>query len=274
MDAKWIALAREAGLAAEHIAMGATALGRARFDREAYYAQAFFALSTGLERAGKIGFLLDRALERDGEFPPTRELEGFHHDLRRVVDELDAIAQRRGAGERERLPRTEIHDGIIGVLTDFAKNLGRYYNLDLLTGDARASRRDAPIAAWNERVTRPVLVKHYPANRRLRDLRIANDLSALVEGVSSVRFHNEAGDPVRSFQQAHLLGAEARVARRWERMYVLQIARFIAETLDRLSDGARKMGLQQVPDLSDFFAVYHNDDRLFRTKETWSIYQG
>lgn len=274
VDANWIALAREAALAAEHIAIGATALGKARFDRDAYYAQAFFALSTGLERAGKIGLLLDLTLEREGEFPKTSELEKYRHDLRRLVDELDTVSARRGGSGNERLPRTLIHDGIIEVLTDFAKNVGRYYNLNLVTGSAGAVRGGDPIAAWRRRVTVPVLAKHYPAKRRLKDLRTAHDLGALVEGFATVAFHGERGDPVSSFEHAQLLGAEARVARPWERVYVLQLARFITEVLGRLSDGARELGLEQIPDLSEFFAIYLNDDDFFRSRRTWSIYPG
>ena len=36
-DANWNALTREAGLASEHIAIGATALGRANYAQVAYY---------------------------------------------------------------------------------------------------------------------------------------------------------------------------------------------------------------------------------------------
>jgi hypothetical protein len=274
VDANSIALAREAALAAEHIAIGATALGKARFDREAYYAQAFFALSTGLERAGKIGLLLDLTLERKGEFPVTSELEEYRHDLRRLLDELDAMSARRGGSAEERLPRTPIHSGIIGVLTDFAKNVGRYYNLNLVTGCAGAVRGGDPIAAWRQRVTVPVLAKHYPTKRRLQDVRKAHDLGSLVEGLSSVALHSEGGDPVSSFEHAQLLGAEARVARPWERMYVLQVARFITAVLVRLSDGAREFGLEQIPDMSEFFAIYLNDDDFFRSRRTLSIYPG
>jgi hypothetical protein len=50
-DEDWHALSREAGLAAEHIAIGATALGRANYAQVAYYAQAFFALPSALREA-------------------------------------------------------------------------------------------------------------------------------------------------------------------------------------------------------------------------------
>jgi len=74
MTENWIALAREAGLAAEHLAIGATALGKADFARHAHYAQAFFALSTGLERSTKLILVVDHAVENSGAFPPNRDV--------------------------------------------------------------------------------------------------------------------------------------------------------------------------------------------------------
>ena len=45
------ALAREAGLAAEHLAAGVTSLGKANYAHKGIYFQAFFDLSIGFERA-------------------------------------------------------------------------------------------------------------------------------------------------------------------------------------------------------------------------------
>jgi hypothetical protein len=53
MNKIWQAIAHEASLAAEHIGIGATAIGKANY-ADAYYAQAFFALTTGFERASKL----------------------------------------------------------------------------------------------------------------------------------------------------------------------------------------------------------------------------
>ncbi len=62
MNKTWRALAREAGTAAEHLAIGISSLGRANYAQDAYYGQAFFALSIGLERASKLAFVVDHAL--------------------------------------------------------------------------------------------------------------------------------------------------------------------------------------------------------------------
>lgn len=55
-------------------------------------------------------------------------------------------------------------------------------------------------------------------------------------------------------------------------MYVLQIARFVANTLYRLTNvphGAVAM----MPSLIDFYRIYLNDDRTFRSKSTRSKYR-
>jgi len=65
MNETWQALAREAGLAAEHLAIGISALGKANYAQHAYYGQAFFALTIGLERAAKLALVVDHALEHN-----------------------------------------------------------------------------------------------------------------------------------------------------------------------------------------------------------------
>ena len=54
---KWKAVQREAQLASEQIAHGVTVLGRASHAQTGLYAQAFFGISIGLERMGKLIFL-------------------------------------------------------------------------------------------------------------------------------------------------------------------------------------------------------------------------
>src|SRR4051812_11296822 len=123
-NSKWIALAREAGIAAEHLAIGVTALGKANYAQHAYYGQAFFALSTGFERAAKLALVVDYALEHAGEFPTNERVREFGHDLRKLLERVDEIASRREV--EYRLPRSGIHDAIVNVLSDFAKNITRY----------------------------------------------------------------------------------------------------------------------------------------------------
>ena len=270
MNATWQALAREAASAAEHMAFGVTVLGRANYAQHAYYAQAFFSLSIGFERCGKIALVVDHALENDGAFPPSHALKDYGHKLKELVDHTDEIAKKRQI-EAVR-PSSTIHDGIMEALSDFATNLTRYYNLELLASNAAVAVQGDPIEAWFERVTKPILDAHYQQRYRERHARNARLVEALVDGFALVRHHTEEGEEINTVYEGAALTGAAEFARPWERMYVMQIARFMAIVVSELGLAAQMARLKDVPYLSEFFAIFRNDDAYFRGRKTWSIY--
>jgi hypothetical protein len=119
------ALSREASSVAQHLGIGATAIGRADFDRTASYAQAFFALSVGLERGAKLALTLDAAAST-GEFLTSGALRSFGHDLEQLILEVGRVALGRGIDVA--FPNSEIHRAIRQVLTCFASNVNRLWN--------------------------------------------------------------------------------------------------------------------------------------------------
>lgn len=274
MNETWQALSREAGLAAEHLAIGATALGKANYAQPAYYGQAFFALTVGLERATKLALVVDHALEHSGTFPQQRVLRDYGHKLDELLEQADEIAKRRGlTAAEERLPRTLIHEGIIKVLSDFASNVTRYYNLDLVTGDPRAAKHDDPIRAWFDLVITPILTAHYSQRHHDEHQHNARQVSELLSGHASVLYHSECGDTLDSVFEASMQTDIIEFARPYARMYVMQIARFLALLLSELGYAAYGSHIDTVPHLSDFFGIFNNSDNYFRSKETWSIYR-
>ncbi len=137
LGAQWRAVQREAQLAAEQAAHGVTVLGRANHAQTGLYTQAFFGLSIGLERMGKLIFLTDHAIRSDGAFPTDQDLRKIGHDLASLLAKCEAI----GAGlsqDRDYMawPSDAIHRGIEDVLSLFATKL-RYYNLNHLAGAAQ-----------------------------------------------------------------------------------------------------------------------------------------
>ncbi len=56
-------------------------------------------------------------------------------------------------------------------------------------------------------------------------------------------------------------------------MYLLQFARFIYLVMDRLASSGRTVLKETLPDLSEFYAIYYNEDRYFRDRKSWSIYK-
>ncbi len=271
MNATWQALAREAGLAAEHIASGVTALGRANYAQHAYYAEAFFALSIGIERAGKLGLVVDHALDHGGAFPTSKAVRDYCHDIERLLALMDGIATKRGASET--CPSSPIHEGIIETLAEFATNITRYYNLQLVTGDPRAATRDDPIAAWYQRVTKPILEAHYPDRLREKHEQNARAVEALIGDFTLARHHAETGEAIDSVYEGSVRTGANEFAKPWERMYVLQIARFIGSVFSELAHATQVQQLSDVPYFPDFFAIFSNDDAYFRSRKTWSIYR-
>ena len=162
-----LALNREAGIAAELIASGVTLLGRASYARTGLYGQAFFNLSIGFERTTKLIYIADYAIDNAGEFPSNDILKNtIGHDLDQLFSHVEVISTKRRSGkEFSERPHTDIHNGIVQTLTEFARTT-RYYNLDLVTGGKAVRNCRDPMTAWNERVIQPILEKHCKPARR------------------------------------------------------------------------------------------------------------
>lgn len=268
---KWRALAREATSAAEHILFGATTLGRANYAQSAHYSQAFFALTIGLERAAKLALVVDHALDNDGDFPSNDAVKKYGHRLDRLLAAVISLIQRR---ELEiEVPGGAIHDAIVETLTAFASNVTRYYNLDLVTDAPGAAEREDPIAAWYREVTSRVLAQHYSERARQRDAARAAAGEALIGSYALVRHTAESGAPISSIEDALSYGSAGKTAKRWERMYVMRIGKFVGLTLCELSYIAQQRQVVEVPAFSDMFGIFYNKDRYFRERATWSLYR-
>lgn len=273
MGPKWQALAREAGIAAEHLAVGVTTLGKANYAHHALYNQAFFDLTIGFERAAKLVLILDFCIENSGSFPSNKELRKFSHNLEDLLNHTDKIAQRRGLdGEGRRLPNSEIHKGIIKTLSEFATKT-RYYNLNFLTGDSEAAHQSDPLKAWYERVIVPILSKHCTTRQRKKHIENAHIVDAMIGTSALVMHHTETGENLDSIFEASKHTALTEFAKPYSRMYVMQIIRFLAVLLSELSHAAIEKRLEEIPYISEFFCIFCNDDTYFRCRKSWSIYK-
>lgn len=266
------AFLREAAIAAELIATGATLLGKADANRHGIYNQAFFSLSTGFERAAKLAFVLDHAITHDGKFPANGTLRGYGHDVERLLHKTDEIArQHRDHHETDlALPSTAIHQGIIRTLSEFA-SITRYYNLDYLAATEPAKTKQ-PIDAWHERVGKPILAKHYTPSRRSKDRQRARALHSAVGDIASIVLLSESGQSIDTLESLEINSAEVRVIQPYSRMYTMQIARFLAKLISDLRHEAFMKGMTDIPDLSEFFTLFLGDDAYFKKRTTWSIY--
>lgn len=266
------AFSREAAIAAELIATGVTLIGKADANHHGIFNQAFFSLSIGIERAAKLAFLLDHAITNEGSFPTNDTLKKYCHNLRRLLDKMDEIAKQHEACCEDdlALPSTEIHQGIIETLSEFAR-ITRYYNLGYLVGVDAPSAKE-PIEAWHERVGKPILAKHYPQSRRKQDAHKAHAVHGEISENVFVCLSSESGESINTVEAFGINSAQVRVIQRYARMYTLQIARFLATLISDLRHEAFMKGLTDIPDLSEFFTLFFSDDAYFKKRTTWSIY--
>lgn len=269
MDSNWLAFTREAASAAEHLAAGTTLLGRANYAQDAYYTQAFFSLSIGFERCTKLALLLDYALDHDGDFPPASVLRAYGHNLLELFDRLERIAATRTIGISR--PAAPIHAAVLETLSDFANNVTRYYNIDVITGNPRVAEVD-PIGRWHATVTEPVIEAHLSQRRRDQIEVRAGALDSMIGDRVIVRYRTEGGEEVRNVSAVALQTARVDAARPWERMYVLQLARFATRLVVELGERARGRSIR-LPYLNEFFGIFNNSDAMFRSRKTWTIYE-
>jgi hypothetical protein len=266
-----MSLNREAAIAAEMIASGVTLLGKASYAQDGLYGQAFFNLSIGFERAAKLAYIADYAIENGGQFPSNQVLKDqIGHDLDQLFNHAETISSKRGTTAR---PSSDIHNGIVETLTEFARGT-RYYNLDLVTGAARARNSVDPMVAWNARVTEPIIAKHSSAAQRARIERDARAVDAMFGRVSFVNMTDEAGGHMDTMYAASRRTGETDIARKWAPLYVLQLARWLSFLIDSLShEGAYQRRIEALLGLDEYFVLFKDDDRYLKGRRTWSIYR-
>ena len=88
-----------------------------------------------------------------------------------------------------------------------------------------------------------------------------------------VRHTSETGEALDSVFDASLQTGRTEFAKPYIRMYVLQLIRFVGCLLGELGYAAHSTHLDTIPHLSEFFAIFNNDDKYFLTRKNWSIYQ-
>lgn len=268
---QWRAVQREAQLAAAQTTHGITVLGRANHAQPGLYTQAFFALSIGLERIGKLIFLADHAITNDGDFPTDQDLKNLGHNLSSLLPKCEAIG--RGLDPDRQYadrPSTAIHQAIEEVLSLFATKL-RYYNLNHLVG-ADDGQED-PVAMWWSRVAALICEQHYSRRQREEDEADSRVAEGLQGGHSIVLHSTETGDPIRDIETFWARGGATQVVQRYGRLYTLQIVRWLTSMMFKLShkaaDGQR---IESFFGSHEPFAIFLNEDSFLLDRDIWSIY--
>jgi hypothetical protein len=161
----WIPMMREAGIAAESLFGGLTALRKANYAQASLYNYAFFGISIGLERMMKLAILVESRARPNGAYPTESEFRNsYKHDLLKLFTRVEEIRAGYSGRLRWDLPNRDVSMVALKILSDFA-TLTRYYNIDVLVGSSRVAGQRDPVEAWFNEVGGWILQNKYSKRR-------------------------------------------------------------------------------------------------------------
>lgn len=270
-DRRFIALAREASLAAGLIGNGVTTLRKSNFSQAGLYYDAFFNLSIGLERCGKMVILLDHYFDNKKFMNDNKMKNKYGHNLKKIHRKSLDIAHKYCTDENI-FPQNDIHERIIQSLSIFAKST-RYYNLNSICSGVYEDDQD-PVSNWWQNVCEFILLRHYNKNTRKQHEQLASSLQELMENSSIVRHTSETLQPITSIGEATQHAGEVLIAQQWSQFYCLQICRFYARILGIL--GRKRYEDHKnhfIPELKEFFVIFDQPDSQLKKKKTWIVHK-
>lgn len=262
------ALIREATFTKEILGSGATQIRKANYAAHGIYAQAFTALSVGLERIGKLCLMLDHYIENDGRFPDFNQLKNqIGHKLEVLHTRSAEIAKRRGIEFRYLAALDHpLHTYVLRVLHNYADG-DRYSNINLLIG---AKQQDDPIAAWFSHVDEFIWDNLIKERRKQQISRNADKCHRLMS--RGVVFHTaETGELINTYRDASFRTGKFEAVSPYRQLYVLQIIRYWVELLWELGGRAQALGREEIPYFGEIFGGFYNDDSYLKSRKTWEF---
>jgi hypothetical protein len=265
---RFIAINREAGIAAESLTVGVTQLRKASTFQTSFLSQALFNLSVGIERSCKLGIIVDHLIDKN-RLITNSELKRFGHDIDKLLNETNSICKRRITNtEYSTFPIGDIQRALIDEITRFAKET-RYFNLDFLSG-AKLEMGADPINSWFKNVGEVILEKHYSKRRLQNDIKKAKSIFESLQGQGIVHFHAPNGREIDSHSEAYYLATKGEFVLKYSQFYVLQICRVFYYLFSELSLAARKSGNTDIPYINEHFVLFGNNDNYFKRRRTWT----
>ncbi|HDU3971148.1 TPA: hypothetical protein RFM83_004458 [Klebsiella pneumoniae] len=152
----------EALLASASLRGGLTALNKCKYHDKGSFYNAFFQLSTGLERFFKIIYVVQFMIENEFHKPSYKQLREKGHDILALHETAVAIAENYNNRNNNEWKLNDEQELILTMLSEFGKET-RYYNLNTIVEDKK--KINNPLEQWNE-ILNACYWKHISANKR------------------------------------------------------------------------------------------------------------
>jgi hypothetical protein len=260
-------IADESKFTRDILGSGITQLGKANYGQKGMYFQAFTSITTGLERIGKLCLILDYYLDNNGEFPKEKFVKNeIGHDLEKLYLKSEKIITKRNITFYFSNNLLDpIHSEILSILTKFAKG-DRYSNINFLV---KSKFQSDPIKEWSLRVDQK-LFEQRVSNSKKERIRVNAQLIDLMIGENTIiRHSDELRNEITDVESASYLTGMTESIIKYRQLYVLQIIRYWVEILRNLQYKTMKLNNQDIPFMSDIFAIFFNPDSYFKTRKTY-----
>ncbi len=270
---EWRAIALECKLTRQLCGTGLTSIGRANYaDGMGEYYNAFFSLSIGLERLGKLIFCFIEQ-QKTGVFPSNSNLKSFGHDLNKIVSYVENVSRERCLADEFKPLDQRICLPIVDHLTAFsAAGVGRYANFLNMSGGANPDGFE-PVGKWWELVCEPILEKHFRKTQRESQARQrAQFIDALIGGATLVRHTAETGGVLDTVESASFRTAETEVVQKYGRFYTFSLIRRLASVFGQLTS---RRGYEVGGELwfghYEHFNTFTVDDEFGLRRRNWPL---
>ncbi|RUT87465.1 MULTISPECIES: hypothetical protein [unclassified Mesorhizobium] len=270
---EWHSVRRESMLIRQLIGSGATALGRANYaDQVGEYYTAFFGLSVGLERLGKLILVADYAIANAGQMPGERVVRRFGHHLTDLLQAAHTVAGKQALKLDYPRPTDAISLKIVECLDAFADaGRGRYANFAAL-GDPNLGQHE-PIGKWWGEVAELILKEHYygkDIQKRVEGH--ASVVDSVMSPISLVLYINEIGEAMQDVLTSSIRTGQTELVQRFGRYYALTVVRWLSEIFSDLSRSAcYSHNVEAFSGAWEYFQTYTVDDSFLKTRKNWPL---
>lgn len=242
-------LLMEGSLTLATLTEGLDCLRKANIYQKGLYYQAFFSLSTGIERLLKLIIIYKYRIENNGIFPENNDLKEKGHNLYEMFKIVSP-----------KLLEDNIYNLVINFLNNFAKST-RYYNLDILTG--RETKLLNPLEEWKN--IEDYILKEYNVKSK-EENQDKNLLINYMNEISSILYLDMRGNQINDFND---IINESEMRDTIQGYNVLVVYKIIKSLVYILSELETRNNL--FPCLREYFSYFRGNftDSEIRRKKSW-----
>ncbi len=211
--------------------------------------------------------ILDYYIENSGTFPDNSYLKNeIGHDLVKIYNKSQTIIEKNSI---EFSFQNKIEDtiqlNILDILSRFAKG-DRYSNIDFLV---KSKYQSDPIKEWYEKIDKKLYQIRVSEKKKKKIEFNAEMIGRLLNPVASVRHYSESREEIRDIKSASFLTGMTESIAKYRQLYILQIVRYWVELNRELQYKAMKLGKEDIPFMTEIFAIFNNKDSYFLTRKTY-----